>query len=102
MIQAGTDVAAGNGKARRVDERAHLYRKIRGCRFQRRFQIGSIEVLQPGKRRPTRSQPRFVLREKMFRDAFRIKFEIVPEEKTAVGRELIEYPELAFAGVERG
>ena len=38
----------------------------------------------------------------MFRDAFRIVFEFVGEIETAIGRQFIKDPDLAFAGLERG
>src|ERR1043165_7284428 len=102
MIQARPGVAASDGQTRWMNERPDFHAKTRGRRLHRRFQISSIEFIEPGERGANRFQSRFVLWHEMLRDAFGIEFELVAKIKSAVSRQFVEDPELAFAGVERG
>ena len=101
MIQAGASVTAGYSETGRMHDHAGFDSQfLRGC-FHRRFNFAYGKIFHTGKSFAHGFKSRLILSGKIFRDAFRMVFEIIVEVESAVSRELIEGIDLAFAGFER-
>ena len=84
-----------------MHERADFDAKLGGCGFECCLDLRGVEFLQRIQRVANSFEPRLVLGGEMFRDAFRIVIEIVCEIEPAIGRQLVEGVDLAFAGLKR-
>ena len=84
-----------------MHKRADFDAKLGGCGFERCLDLRGVEFLQRTQRVANGFEPRLVLGGEMFRDAFRIVVEIVCEIEPAIGWQLVEGVDLAFARLQR-
>src|SRR4029077_258922 len=102
MIEARAEIAAGDGEAGRMHERADFDAEFCGRGFKCRFNFGRIKLLQHAERIANGFEPRLVFGTKMFGDALGVVLEIVGEIEPAIGRQFVERVDLAFASLQRG